>query len=938
MKKIIATVLSILLIVAIIPFGTFSITARAATSGYYTYTISNSEATITAVNTSISGAVTIPQTLGGYYVTTIGKYAFAGCENITSITIGDKVKVLEENAFLGCTGITSISIGTGVKSISPSSFLGCISTSRITVASGNTAYYSTGNCIVETETLTLVLGCKNSTLPANGKIGAIGPNAFYGCSGLTSITIPNSVTKIGNSAFAESTFTYIDLGYGVTTIDAYAFAGCEYLEDIIIPDCINFIGTGAFAGCEELYYNVYNNCYYLGNAVNKYLVLAGTKYYDSSSYTLASGVKCIYDEAMSQCVNLRTFTIPNTVTSIGSFAFANCSSLTSLTVPSSVTAVGTSAFIDCDNLVYNTYGNGKYLGNSSNRYVVFVEPTSTSISEFTFASGVKCINSRAFAGCKNLKSIKIPDTISIINEGAFEDCTSLTAISLGDNVKYIYGFAFKGCSSLQTVNFGRSVSEIGGYAFYDCPKIKMVNYRASKYAKNVAFINVGNDDLLNAKWNYLENGEFYGTTTNPVKPIVINYTSDTVMLHPFEGYEFSMDGVNWQISNTFEDLEPETTYTFYQRIKPSSGGTSTSSSIVVTTAKYGFDSDDVYDLLEYYILRDYTNTDSYGDPYIKVNYSSGDFYGYYSITATGSSIKFELIQTGSAISTVGCITTFEITKSSTRVDVSHYLAAMYNGSVVSSSGLSGEAYIDRSEHERGEEYAFYRSNSYFSQQNFCDTFNSVFTLMTYFFDDYLYDNYSMGLRTLGFINFDGYGLLACDPATGYHSGRQETRGAHAASCVVDGYTGNVYCSGCDQRLQSGEVIYCKGYHNYDNDCDTNCNTCGEHRNILHTYSSDCDNTCNVCPAKRSPLANHVFDDAEDLYCNDCGTTKYTPGDIDGVEGVTDRDAVHLLYHTFLPDLYPVNQDCDFNNDGSVNDKDAVYLLYHTFLPDLYPIS
>ena len=65
---------------------------------------------------------------------------------------------------------------------------------------------------------------------------------------------------------------------------------------------------------------------------------------------------------------------------------------------------------------------------------------------------------------------------------------------------------------------------------------------------------------------------------------------------------------------------------------------------------------------------------------------------------------------------------------------------------------------------------------------------------------------------------------------------------------------------------------------------------------------------------------------------------YVSGDLDGVEGVTDRDAVYLLYHTFLPNLYPVNQDCDFNNDGSVNDKDAVYLLYYTFLPDLYPIN
>jgi hypothetical protein len=64
---------------------------------------------------------------------------------------------------------------------------------------------------------------------------------------------------------------------------------------------------------------------------------------------------------------------------------------------------------------------------------------------------------------------------------------------------------------------------------------------------------------------------------------------------------------------------------------------------------------------------------------------------------------------------------------------------------------------------------------------------------------------------------------------------------------------------------------------------------------------------------------------------------YTPGDLDGVEGVTDADAVYLLYHTFVPGLYPVDQECDFNGDGEVNDADAVHLLYYTFLPDLYPL-
>lgn len=69
-----------------------------------------------------------------------------------------------------------------------------------------------------------------------------------------------------------------------------------------------------------------------------------------------------------------------------------------------------------------------------------------------------------------------------------------------------------------------------------------------------------------------------------------------------------------------------------------------------------------------------------------------------------------------------------------------------------------------------------------------------------------------------------------------------------------------------------------------------------------------------------------------------GTPAYIAGDVNGDDEVTDRDAVHLLYHTFLPDLYPVNQDCDFNGDGEVTDRDAVYLLYYTFLPDLYPIG
>lgn len=119
---------------------------------------------------------------------------------------------------------------------------------------------------------------------------------------------------------------------------------------------------------------------------------------------------------------------------------------------------------------------------------------------------------------------------------------------------------------------------------------------------------------------------------------------------------------------------------------------------------------------------------------------------------------------------------------------------------------------------------------------------------------------------------------------------------------------------------------------------TYCPNCKETIVPPHNYESDCDTQCNDCSKIREPLATHYYDNDKDMDCNKCGYKKYTPGDLDGVEGISDRDAVYLLYHTFLPGSYPVNQNCDFNKDNEVNDKDAIYLLYHTFLPNSYPIN
>ena len=107
-----------------------------------------------------------------------------------------------DNAFDGCTSLTSVTIGNGVTSIGEAAFEGCDSLEKLTVASGNPKYHSAGNCVIETATNTLIIGCKGSVIPDDGSVTSIGDRAFQNCTSLTSVTIPDSVRSIGDIAFS----------------------------------------------------------------------------------------------------------------------------------------------------------------------------------------------------------------------------------------------------------------------------------------------------------------------------------------------------------------------------------------------------------------------------------------------------------------------------------------------------------------------------------------------------------------------------------------------------------------------------------------------------------------------------------------------------------------------------------------------------------------
>ena len=242
-------------------------------------------------------------------VTSIGDGAFRGCTGLTELTLPNSVTSIGESAFLGCRGLTELTLPNSVTSIGESAFSGCSGLEKIAVESGNSCYDSRDNCnsIIDTETNTLIVGCKNSVIP--NSVRSIGDYAFYGCSGMTELILPNSVRSIGD----------------------FAFYGCTGLTELILPNSVSSIGDIAFTYCSGL---------------EKITVESGNSCYDSRD-----NCNSIIDtEFNTLIVGCKNSVIPNSVTSIGYYAFYGCSGLTELTLPDSVASIGDGAFICCSDL------------------------------------------------------------------------------------------------------------------------------------------------------------------------------------------------------------------------------------------------------------------------------------------------------------------------------------------------------------------------------------------------------------------------------------------------------------------------------------------------------------------------------------------------------------------------------------------------------------
>ncbi len=475
-------------------------------------------------------------------VTEIGECAFSGNTTVKNVTVNSTVTEISYGAFMGCSSLEAVALPEGLITIGYASFENS-GIKSITLP-------STVECVLGEA----FLDCSNlASVSLNNGLTDIGYSAFRNTS-LSSIVIPDSVSNVGSKAFYDcDSLTNVVIGSGLSVIGSYVFAWCGALKELNVPATVESIYESAIRGCSRLerinvaadnpVYSSIDGVLFNKNASSLYVYPDGkagaytipstvnyisSEAFDSASITsvvIPDTVQVINPETFIGCTSLTQVVLSENLTEIDHSAFERCSSLTEINIPASVTYIDGRAFIYCTALkaINVAEANTEYASQNGILYTkdkatlvlapygiegAVVVPQGTEyisafadckkVTSIVLPEGLTSIGGAAFSGCTSLTEINIPDTVTNISYMAFSGCSSLNSIKLPSSLTKISWATFSNCTSLKAIEIPASVTYIEERAFYNCTSLTDVYFTGTEEQWNAIEIEEGNDALLNA--------------------------------------------------------------------------------------------------------------------------------------------------------------------------------------------------------------------------------------------------------------------------------------------------------------------------------------------------------------------------------------------------------------------------------------------------------
>ena len=795
---------------------------------------------------------------------------FHNNEKLKYVTLPESITSIEERAFKECKNLTDIKIPSNITSIGDSVF----EKSGLTKIDIPDSVTRIGAYVFADTDLT--------ELKLPNRLTYLGNRVLSGNTGVTEITIPKTLTEVGSQGymfttidgpFTESnlqkavleegivkvpanlfqeniTLKSVVLPEGITEILQRAFKGCKALKMVSLPDSITGMGTEVFSGCTSL------------SSVklpNKRVNIMSSTFEGCTSLTeitLPDTVTTIQDHAFKNCTALKTINWSKSITDIQSYAFENCDALTKLAIPNTVTNIGEGAFYDCGGF-----------------------------TDIAVPNSVKSLGSRAFENCDALAKVSISDSVTSMGEKAFYDCDALTDVKLGTGITQIPTSCFEHCDVLPSVVLPYRVSKVGDNAFKNCVALTEITIpRATTTISTSAFSYPAKMTVYGISGTYAEtfaNQQGMKFVDKAVRATNVVLDKKELTLNRGMKYSLTMtvtpatftDEVSWKSTNVdvvaiAEDGTVTAKGAGQATIKVTVGDVSATckvnvvqpvTSIYLDKTSLEMTALDTYQLQASVYPSEANNKEvSWESSDEKV--ATVDENGLVQAKEKGTAVITAKAKDGSEVSRNCKVTVkntaYVVTGISKLESTHNYENNCSDFWVYTKAGASALNITFNSKTALEEEfdylYIFDKENKQVGKYTGTQLAGQTITILG--------DTVKIQLVSDDAGNAWGFKVDAItekveEECKHTDTTKREVRNAKAATCTLDGYSGDIYCTNCGNLIEAGSVMKAIG-HQWDNGVITKAATATQ--TGIKTY------TCTVCKTTRTEVIKALGNDTKPI--------------------------------------------------------------------------